>query len=192
MIDCENNIKKENTMIYHKKLSNYIYFKQNKRNKRNKINKCISQINIFKNNPFEEKEKIKSTSIETKNIYKNKKINQKSIIINKINNSRNKYINKENKNDNLIENNIIPLLVIKKDKNRFSSIKIYKNKTIKKGFSNKINTKNNRRISTNLNKVNRNKIYSKTNFQVIPDKIFRISRNCIIPDFNIIIKKNNI
>ena len=192
LIDCENNIKKENTMIYHKKLSNYIYFKQNKRNKRNKINKCISQINIFKNNPFEEKEKIKSTSIETKNIYKNKKINQKSIIINKINNSRNKYINKENKNDNLIENNIIPLLVIKKDKNRFSSIKIYKNKTIKKGFSNKINTKNNRRISTNLNKVNRNKIYSKTNFQVIPDKIFRISRNCIIPDFNIIIKKNNI
>ena len=52
--------KKENTMVYHKKLSNYKYFKQNERNKIDKINKCISQINIFRNNPFEEKEKIKS------------------------------------------------------------------------------------------------------------------------------------
>ena len=129
--------KKENTMVYHKKLSNYKYLKQNERNKIDKINKCISQINIFRNNPFEEKEKINSTSIgnkKPKNIYENKKINQKSVIINKINNSKYIIDNKENINDNQYKNNIIPSLLVKKDKNRFSSIKIYNNKIIKKAF----------------------------------------------------------
>ena len=77
-----------------------------------------------------------------------------------------------------------------KDENKFSGIKIYKNKAIQKGFclkikeENKIGTKNNRRISADLNKVKRNKIYNETNNQVFPEKIFKIKRNSIIPYFN--------
>ena len=203
LLDSENIYKKENTMVYHKKISNYKYFKQNKRNKIDKINKCISQINIFRNKPFKEKEKINLTSMEnikTITIYNNKKINQKKI---KMNNTRyiddkkiinyaykTKPISKENKDDILSEKTIIPELLIKKNENKFSGIKIYKNKAIQKGFclkikeENKIGTKNNRRISADLNKVKRNKIYNETNNQVFPEKIFKIKRNSIIPYFN--------
>ena len=178
-LDYSENIPRNGSaMIYHKKLSNY------KKNKIEKINKCISQTNIFGQNHFKLKEKENINSSNNITIYKNKKINQKKMIINKTKNNekvinyiyKNKHIiNKGNNNYIFFENNIIPSLGIKKKQ-------IYQNKIIQK---------NNGRISNNLNKVNNankvnnNKIYSKTiNIQAFPERIFSISRNCIIPDFN--------
>jgi len=208
---------RHNSLVYHKKLSNY-NSKKNKIDKIDKINNCISQIILDKNAPFQEKENIKLNPIDnihivnknnsclniySKTIYQNKKINQKKHIINRtssnidINNKEKlNYIYTKNtikkENNNIFENDIIPTLEIRKNIKKYSNAQIYRNKIIPKVLylnidnTNEEPKKSNRRRSLYIDKRNKNKINNKTlNNLISNETISKISRSCIIPDFNV-------